>query len=244
MRNIVKISIIIVSVCVLVGCTDKTNNIDNTNMAINTINYHLNITDYFQEKIEFKLSPDAYEIAKESEDYSYTNMEYSLLYEEQEPIFSIHDKKYQKEIKDSGEGVEVILSYNYKENEFINSNYIINCFENYKIYSKDDYLEINLSGEFYCLENKNLNIFIRSNHEVVETNGNLNDGEYQWIIDESNYQNVNIKYKINRSYSDMAQVVYDDSSSPKAGGIIKDIIIIIFLLIGVFALSKLSKKFR
>jgi len=213
-----------------------------SNKDINIIYYNLDISYYFQEKIDIVLQNNAYDIALQNKYDSSTNMEYSLLYENQEPIHSNHSYFYNKTIKNKKNFVLVSLNYNYKENDFINSNYIINCFEKYKINSTNDYLELSLSGKFYCLEDKTLKISISTKHPVLYSNGNKTKNKYLWEINQQNKNNTNIKYKIQRKYSDMDQVVYNEKKENNFWTILKNIIIIISVLSIIFIVYKKIKK--
>lgn len=98
-----------------------------------------------------------------------------------------------------------MLDYTYLEKDFVFSNYITNCFENYKVNSTEDYFELDLDGEFYCLNDSTINLTIDSIHKVKESNGTTNnDDVYHWTINKENYQNVDIYYKLTRKYSSMS----------------------------------------
>ena len=66
----------------------------------------------------------------------------------------------------------------------------MNCFENYDVISNDDKFELYLSGEFYCLNDKEkVNINVSTMFEVAESNGILNDNAYVWEINKDNVNN-------------------------------------------------------
>lgn len=234
MKNLKRIFFLVI-LLFITGC-------EKNNYAINTINYELNIDTTFQEKIIFTLPKNAYDLATKNEDESYTNLEYSLLYEEKEPINSNHEEKYNKEIDKEKEKVTVSLDYNYKEDDFIYSNYIMNCFENYTLESNEDSFVINLSGEFYCLNEKVINIKINSNHDIIESNGTNTEDGYTWQINENNYTNVSIKHEISRDYYDMDQEVTNGSNSNNTWSIIKNGTVIVIAVIILLILKKFYKK--
>lgn len=213
------------------------------NNKVNLVNYELSINTILEEKIEFILSSDAYDKAKinQEEDNSYTSIEYSLLYDDLEPIFSNHEKFYNKNIKKKNNSVKVNLDYNYTEDEFINSKYIMNCFENYSLVSKDKTLEIDLSGEFYCLNDKNFTIKVNSIFDIKDSNGELINDSYYWYINKDNYKNVNIHHIISRNYEGMAKkvIVNDKKNNNK---IILDIIKIVLLMVAFVLLIRYTKK--
>lgn len=224
-----------------IGCTKN-------NTATNTINYNLDIKTTFQEKITFTLPITAYDQANKNKEESYTNLEYSLLNEESEPINSNHQEKYNKKIKKEKDKVTILLDYNYKEDDFIYSNYIMNCFENYNLTSNEDSFSLELSGNFYCLNDNIINININTDYEVIESNGINTEKGYTWQINTNNYNNIDIKYEISRNYYDMEQISNNSTNSNSnkkynnSLTIIKDLIIIILTISLLIILNKFYKK--
>ena len=149
----------------LVGC--------NKEQDINTIYYNLDISTIFKENITVILDKDAYKKAKENQDQeqSVTNLEYRMLYEDINPINSNHNIYYNKDIIKGFNNIKVNLDYKYIEDDFIYSNYIMNCFEEYEINSNEGSLEIYLSGEFYCLNDKDK---VNSKSIIVDKNKKKN----------------------------------------------------------------------
>jgi len=236
MKILNRITIILLLILFIPACSKE--KIEN-----DTINYNLKISDIYEEKIYFSLPTNAYEIADEDLDYSFISLEYSLLYDEQEPIHSNHNEKYIKTINKTKNSIDVNLKYNYIENDFLNSNYIKNCFENYEINSEEEYFEIKLSGEFYCRYDKNLNITITSNHNVLNTNGSKSKNIVTWNINASNYKNTDIYYKIARNYETMATVAFNDEpNNSSASDLIKSVAIMSFIGISGFLIIKIIKK--
>lgn len=229
----------LILVLFLSACTNDSNDID-------TIYYNLNISTTFDEKINIYLTKDAYKLAKENEkqEESITNLEYKLLYEDIEPIFSVHDVYYNKDIKKRFNDIKVELSYNYLEDDFVYSNYLMNCFENYHITSTEDNVEISLNGEFYCLNDKdNINIKVTSIFDVTSSNGLLVNDAYVWNIDKENFNNVDISYVISRNYDGMLKdrnLIDKKTSNVSGFKIFK--YIILFLVLGL--LFVLYKKYK
>ena len=143
-----KILFIFLLTFILVGCSKS-----NEDKSI--IYYNLDISTYFKENITFLLDRNAYEIAK-NYDGTGEPLEYTLLYDNINPIFSNYNDFYKKDIDKRLNDIKVNLSYNYIEDDFAYSSYIMNCFENYDITSNEDSFEILLSGEFYCLNDNYL----------------------------------------------------------------------------------------
>ena len=168
-----RIIIILLLVVCLTSCSKKESN---------KIIYELNIDKYYQETITAYLPENAYEIAKKDEE-DVPPLEYIFLYEDQYPIFSNIKTKYNKDIiKD--EDIIVELKYNYIEEDFFNSTYLQNCFENYNITSTTDEVNIDLSGKFYCYHDKEIDINIKTKYPVEYTNDSKKKNQYKWTIDE------------------------------------------------------------
>lgn len=227
MKNSKLLCLILLSL-LLSGCTNNSND-------INTIYYNLNIGTSFKEEINIYLTKDAYKLAEENKEQEEgdTNLEYKLLHEDIEPIFSIHDEFYKKDIDKGFNNIKVNLSYTYIEDDFIYSNYLMNCFENYDITNTNDSVAIKLSGEFYCLnDKKNIDIRVNSIFEVKESNGVLDNDAYIWNIDTENANNVNIYHTISRNYDGMIKNrddIITKSSKGVGWTIIRGFILVIIL---------------
>lgn len=236
-----RICLMFVLIFFLSGCSNLDKNID-------TIYYNLDIGTTYKEKINIYLPKNAYKIAKDNQEQeeSFTSLEYKMLYENIEPIFSEHNAYYQKKIDKRLKDIKVTLEYNYIEDEFIYSNYIMNCFENYKIITTDDKVEIALSGEFYCLNDKdNINIKVSSIFDVINSNGLLEDDNYIWNINSNNYKNVNINHVISRNYVGMiknkSDIISNDNRISNFDKV-KTIILAIVLLVLLILKKKIQKN--
>ena len=212
----------------LTGCSKVNNNYDT-----DTINYNLTIGKYYKENINVVFSSNAEDIANEEIDSDIQPLEYIMYYEMPKPIFSNQDILYNKTLKKLKDKIIFSLDYNYIEEDFTNSNFIMTCFENYNITNSDTSYDIELSGKFYCLYDKTLIIKVNSYFDVLESNGNKDNNTYTWIIDSSNKDNVNIKYKLKRhSYSMIKD--YNEINSNKnrfTNFIIIGLIIVLFVII-------------
>lgn len=232
-----KILLIFISCLFLVGCgNSQIESIDK-----DTINYNLDISKTFKEKIIFSFDNNREYVVEDDFDAEYddfvtkiTNYDiYSLYYEP--------DKYYNKVINKNKDVTNVELNYEYVEDEFVYPNIIMSCFESYEINSKEDYFEMNLMGEFSCLDNiDRVDINVSSDYEVLDTNGELIDNKYHWVIDNSNVDFTYIKFKISRNYNDMLDTPINNKSDGVFAGIIK----IVVLLFGMFILYKLYLKLK
>lgn len=225
--------LIIVSCIFLVGCTKYDYDID-------TINYELNIDKTFNEKIVFTFGSDAYDIVYDP-DFTGIIMEDEILNNDNYAINSNVDSIYNKKIYRSNNKIEAVLNYNYLESDFVYSNFIMNCFENYDLIGYDNTFEVNLSGEFYCLSDKSMTINVTSTHEVTDTNGERDGNKYTWYINQDNYNNVNIHHVISRDYDKMSTSTNNNVGN-NIFNIIKNIVVILVIIVLLVLLYKFYKK--
>lgn len=231
-----KYLIMFLCIFLLVGCSSS---VDDYGYAVDTIYYHLTIQDYYQEEIVFTFPSNAYELAQNNMNEDFDSLEYVLLLDNfSRPIFNNQETLYQKNIQQVSNGIQVDLAFDYLESDFANSNFIHTCFEKQAVDVEDDYFDVQLSGEFYCLQDKQLVVEVQSVYESEFTNGVKVDDSFQWIIDSSNYQDVNIHYRVYRdknvmktSYNSIPQ---KDNHSTNSLVFIEFIVCVIALLIGFF----------
>ena len=205
-----------------------------------SVNYKLDISDIFSERIVFALPKNAYKVADKFTDKKNTTypLEYSLLKQDYYPIFSNKKDVYNKDIKKYNNQVDVILSYNYPEKHFVYANLITLCFEKYDIISGDDYFEVKLSGAFLCNNKiKKLNIEVTSPYKVLESNGKKNGNTYSWSIKKKDFSNVDVSYKISRDYKKMSQVSTNIRNRDKRNNTIRNlriavIVVMVLVIIG------------
>ena len=197
-----KILFLLLGLFLLTACSSKEQKYD-----VNTIYYDLNISNYYQENITFTLPSNAYELAVHNkEEQQYDSIEYILLLDNfSRPIQNNLYTLYGKRISQLENAIEVDLQFDYLEKDFVHSNYMNTCFEKANIRDEDDFLEINLSGKFYCLQDKLINIHVASAYSQEQTNGTrLNDGSYEWVINSKNQDDVDIYYKVYRNKKSMS----------------------------------------
>ena len=203
-----KIIVLLITILFITGCTKKIYEPNN----INTINYNLNIADYYYEKIIALLPVDAYNIAQKSINDDIESLEHALLLNDSYPLLNDNDIIYNKKISSINNNYKVKLEYEFIENDYINSTFINTCFENKSIIQEDNYIEINLSGLLYCYIDKTINIYVTTNHKVIESNGIKENNTCHWKIDNTNNDNVSIHYKISRLKSSMQRDYSEDYS--------------------------------
>lgn len=160
--------IILLSLLLLTGCT---------------VNYNLEINkDTLNETITGTVTKE-----ESSQDSNATGLStiYSIINEEQKPIYN-KEELYQKDLKESGNNINYTFKYNYNIEDFVNSTIINTCFENKEIEKIDNYYSIRLSGNFYCLYSKKINIAVTSNLKVASNNADkIKDNTYIWTIDKN-----------------------------------------------------------
>ena len=222
----------------LTSCDSK-----NDVFSTDTIYYNLDVSKIYSEKIIFPFSYKDYNsnVKGKSNGATYVTMKNLLINGDISPI-SLSSKKYIKDVIKNGDKVKLLLSYDYLESEFLKESYIEMCFENYDLKSASDYFEISLSGEYYCKNDfSKLVINVSNKNYVLESNGIETNNGYSWVIDDGNYNNVNIHYKFSRDYDSMAKKVESKDVTKKR-------IISIFkfiLIVGVFViLCKTYNKYK
>ena len=229
-----KILLLLFGLFLLTACSSREQQYE-----VNTIYYDLNISNYYQERITFTLPSDAYELAVHNKDNEeFDSMEYVLLLDNfSRPIQNNLYTLYGKRVYQLDNAIEVDLQFDYLEKDFVHSNYMNTCFENSSIRDEDDYLEINLTGTFYCLQDKTITVHVASQFEQETTNGTpTEDGAYEWKINSQNKDNVDIYYKVFRNKKAMStaygtiskQTVNTDSIA------LVEFFIIVAILIGGF----------
>lgn len=195
-----KILIGLFCILLLSGCSMKEKSYE-----VNTIHYDLDISNYYKENITFTFPSNAYDLAKENIDVDYDSLEYILLIDNfSRPIHNNLYTLYGKNIMKFNDAVEVALNFDYLENDFVQSNYMNTCFERHSIKAEDDYFEISLGGQFYCLQDKTMTINVTSNYSEEFTNGQKVGDSFQWVITPESAKDVNIYYKVMRDKKNMA----------------------------------------
>lgn len=120
----------------------------------------------------------------------------SLINEEQYP-FANSNEIYDKKLNEDGNNINYKYSFNYDMTNFDKSSLINTCFENHEIVDLGNYYSIKLSGEFYCLYAKNINVNVTSNLNVISNNAKkVKDNTYTWVI---NKDTTNIEFVVDKT---------------------------------------------
>ena len=228
-------NILLVFLVLLTGCGIK------HKYDMNTIVYNLDIGNTFKEEIVFTLDSNS-KMLNEKIDGEYNkSFEYSLFKTNDDfyPVNNNDSLKYKKNINKGSNKIEGILKYNYLEKDFLYSTYITSCFENYDLFTYNDSFEVNLSGEFYCWDNRNVEINVTTDYNVSDYNGDKIDNYYVWDINKDNYEDVNIYYKVSRDYNKQRK---KREFNFDLFGSLKYIIVIVLILVLLFVLYKFYKK--
>lgn len=223
----------------LTGCGEKYDNNENK------IIYNLNVGSTFKENIVFTYSNDLYKSVRSEpmdNDLSSASLEYWLLYGKINPINSFDNIFYDKKIIKNKGFVNAVLDYEYLETDFLHSNFIMQCFENYDLSTYEDYFVINLSGEYFCWDDKEVEINVTSDYTIVDSNGESINNKYIWSINKDNYEDVDIYYKVYRNYNGQLKKRKSSFFSGKVFDNLKYIFGIIVIIIMFFGLFKIYKK--
>lgn len=196
-----------------------------------TINYDLVINENnISETITGSVEKSEYEI--KDTDTSLNDF-YVLINEDVNPVITENDL-YKKNIINTDNGIDYKYTYTYKKN-YDKSRIINTCFENHIIDETEDYYNIKLSGQFYCLYSDKIDINVTSNYVVLENNADKVDGnKYKWTID--NYDNVNIALTISKS------VKYEEPVKAKVMSTFQIIGLIIFIVLTIITYFLYKKK--
>ncbi len=142
---------------------------------------------------------------------------------------------YKKKVTNVNNYINVVLDYEYNENNFENSNLLNSCFENFSFVNKKTYL-IKVSGMFYCLydDQNEITINIKTNNKVLQSNEtSKTNNVYTWKINSSNVNNVDIIFEVQKGFPMRKVLMY--------GGIVCLGALIILLLL-MFVLKKRKKN--
>ncbi len=150
---------------------------------------------------------------------------------DQYPFINNTKDKYIKNVSKDGNNTIVKLKYQYTLDNFKKSRVYNECFEKSQILREDGYIRLSFVGEFNCLYGDNLNINIKTDREVVnDTADDVDNNVYQWNINESNQNKVNIQ-----------MILKDDITTSNSGDSLTlffIIILIIFIIIDVYIIFK------
>lgn len=196
-----------------------------------TINYDLVINENnISETITGSVEKSEYEI--KDTDTSLNDF-YVLINEDVNPVITENDL-YKKNIINTDNGIDYKYTYTYKKN-YDKSRIINTCFENHIVDETEDYYNIKLSGQFYCLYSDKIDINVTSNYVVLENNADKVDGnKYKWTID--NYDNVNIALTISKS------VKYEEPVKARVMSTFQIIGLIIFIVLTIITYFLYKKK--
>ena len=186
-----KIFLLVVSMILITGCSSD---------KVNTVDYVLDVGSNYKENITFYLPNDAKKKAIESKNDDYTPIEYELLYEDIKTNVVDDNSYYDKKIVKGINYIKVDLNHTYTEDDFIYSQYINNCFENYELVSYKNNFDLKLSGDFYCYEGYDVNILLKTDFNLLSSNGAKTEEGYVWKISKNNYLDTDINFSIERKY--------------------------------------------
>lgn len=161
-------------------------------------NYNLSISnDSFKENININtLNPSTQEQIEDIE----SDDQITPLFENNYSALINKNSFYKKNIINNGEYSNIILDYEYNENNFGNSNLLNNCFEKF-IFEKEDNYYIHAYGKFYCYYDEDIIIKIHTDNEVVRTNSNSVDGKtYTWVINNQTVDKVDIEFEVKKGF--------------------------------------------
>ena len=171
-----------------------------------TINYNLEINnDDLNETISGSVEKEEYQI-KDTD--TSENLIYTLLNYDQNALFD-EESVYLRTMEDKGQKIDYKFTYKYNYN-FDRSTIINNCFEYHMIDETEDYYYIKLSGKFYCMYAKKIDIKVTSNNAVLENNAKKVEGNtYTWTIKDTDNVDIllNVSKKITNTENKKAKMI-------------------------------------
>ncbi len=170
-----------------------------------TVNYNLDIDgDNLDEKITGTVTKEEYEVKDtdtgENQIYTLFNYDQNALYDE--------ESTYLRTIDDKGKKINYSFSYRYNY-DFDRSTLINNCFEYHLVEETEDYIYIKLSGKFYCMYSKKIDIKVKTNNAVLENNAKKVDGNtYTWTLKDKDDVDIilNVSKKLKNDNSKVSKI--------------------------------------
>lgn len=162
--------------------------------------YQLTIDgDKISEKINFSVMPSQFKEEEDSPGSSIYSKD-SLEYLKTADIYAIQNSQkyiYEKEVTEQDNLLYVNLKYDYSKDQFQESRFLNECFENKDIQIDKQKISVHLTGKFICLNDTSDSIEFKivTNNKVKSANIDYGifDSEYVWDINSSNASNVDIQ---------------------------------------------------
>ena len=225
----IKIFILLTAVFLITGCE---------------VNYSLEFKDgIFNEDISFSLENNSNNI--ETINYLKNSDQY-VYYISDDDIDKIN---YNKTIKNNNNFVDFNYSYSYT-NGLKDARVLTECFDAYSFIEEHDHYLIQTGNKFNCLVYDymiadKINITIKTNNKVLENNADNVDGnKYMWTIDNSNFNNKPILFKVSKELN-QTNFVTDFMNNMNNGSFtILFIMLVAAVMVGViiFIVYNINKK--
>ena len=158
-----------------------------------SVNYELEIKDKtFNEQIEFYVTNDEFSTVKNSiKGNTY--------------IDSLTGEKYQLDIKQKSNGMNITNNQVYKISEYKTSKFLKICFSSFNVIEEDLYYILSTSEGLMCYAEEDVMFFdditikIKTNHEVINSNADeVKDNVYYWYVNDENYNKKSINIKLSK----------------------------------------------
>lgn len=148
------------------------------------VDYELYFNDGgIEENIVSKFDYDIYEVAEAVKEGDSIHIEEILTSDKLRSLID-EEEYYEKNIVVKDNKSIATLKYNYTYDNFEKSYLIDKCFENKIFINDSNYYYLSLGGEFYCFENKNVNINVSTDRKVIYHNADeVKDRNYIWNLD-------------------------------------------------------------
>ncbi len=141
-----------------------------------------------------------------------------------------------------GSKAKIDLKYDYSSMDMDQAYIPSSCFESYTFLNEEDYYYLHVMGRFACMYGDKVNVTVKTNQLVMETNGKINGDRYTWVIDEENSDDVDMYIKISKTETSKS-----NSSNPwttlRIIGIVVLSILCVITLAVVFIVKKNSEDY-
>lgn len=162
-----------------------------------TINYNLEISD---NKFKETITGNVLNSELKTGDDTDFNIYYHLLNSEQPAFKNNNSIYYNKKTEKKNEEIDYEYTYEFNENNFINSKILNECFDNFTFENKDDNYYINVAGDFKCAYTDKININIKTDYQVITNNADKKSkNTYTWIIEKDNIEDLDFNIVINKN---------------------------------------------
>ena len=191
--------------------------------------YELEIDDTsFKERInsEFNYKDLASEEQNSLSHYSSLNMD---------AFYNNSSSYLNKNINYKGNKAIIDINYDYNSSNFDNAYMINSCFDEHIFINDDNYYYLEVLGDFGCQYADEVEIVIKTNHVVMDTNATRRGNEYSWTLSNDNNKDVDM-------FIQLSKTQVQESGGISTFKIVMSVILLILCGLTVLAVKFIGKK--